>query len=75
MNPRDVLPPDGMTGKILVIDDEESICSMVAGILKDDGHRVSIATSGTTGLKLLAQEQPDVCFLDQRYYDEWTCQY
>ena len=44
MNPRDVLPPDGMTGKILVIDDEESICSMVAGILKDDGHRVSIAT-------------------------------
>lgn len=53
-----------LTGKILIIDDEPEICSMVADILRDEGHRVTMAYDGLSGLKHLAREMPDVCLLD-----------
>lgn len=52
------------TGKILIVDDEREICAMVADILRDEGHKVSIANDGQSGLKLLSREMPDVCLLD-----------
>lgn len=53
-----------MTGKILVIDDEQDIARTISGILSDEGHRVSIAANGKDALKLAMKELPDVCFLD-----------
>lgn len=52
------------TGKILIIDDEREICKAVADILRDEGHRVSIAHDAQSGLKLISKEMPEVCLLD-----------
>jgi two-component system OmpR family response regulator len=51
--------------KVLIIDDEEdtrSICSMSLGLI--DGAQVVEAASGSDGLIVAAQEQPDVIILD-----------
>lgn len=53
-----------VTGKILIIDDEPHICSMLSGILTDEGHKVSFAHNAAAGLRLMTKEIPDVCFLD-----------
>jgi two-component system nitrogen regulation response regulator NtrX len=52
------------TGKILIVDDEREICAMVAEILRDEGHKVSLAHDGQTALKMLSREMPEVCLLD-----------
>ncbi|MEN9826512.1 MAG: hypothetical protein RI953_2257, partial [Pseudomonadota bacterium] len=52
------------TGKILIVDDEREICAMVAEILRDEGHKVSLAHDGQAALKMLSREMPEVCLLD-----------
>lgn len=54
----------GYTGKILIIDDEREICATIADILRDEGHKVSVAYDGQSGLRLLSREMPEVCLLD-----------
>jgi DNA-binding NtrC family response regulator len=39
--------------KILVVDDEKSICDAIAHVLRADGFAVTCATSGAEGLKLV----------------------
>lgn len=53
-----------LTGKILIIDDEADIGLSLSGILSDDGHTVSVANTAQAGIKAVARELPDVCFLD-----------
>lgn len=53
-----------MIGKILVIDDEPTICSILSGILNDEGYSVFTAGSGDQGLHLISKLSPDLCFLD-----------
>lgn len=53
-----------MTGKVLIIDDEREICKAIADVLRDEGHRVSIAHDAQSGLKLVSKEMPEVCLLD-----------
>lgn len=51
--------------KVLIIDDEEdtrSICSMSLGLI--GGAEVIEAASGSEGLKIAADEKPDVIILD-----------
>lgn len=51
--------------KVLIIDDEEdtrSICSMSLGLI--DGAEVVEASSGKEGIKVAAEEKPDVIILD-----------
>jgi len=51
--------------KVLIIDDEEdtrSICGMSLGLI--DGAQVVEASSGSDGLRLAAEERPDVIILD-----------
>lgn len=50
--------------KVLVIDDEQAIRMLIVAILEDEGHSVVDARDGFEGLRLLAQEQPDVVVLD-----------
>lgn len=49
--------------KILVIEDEEDILALVHYNLAREGYRVSCATSGEEGLRLI-EEQPDLILLD-----------
>ena len=49
---------------ILVVDDEESICQSLRGILVDEGYEVLIAKSGEESLKIIDEELPDLVLLD-----------
>jgi len=49
---------------ILVVDDEESICRSLAGILSDEGYRVLTVGSGEEALKVIEEELPDLVLLD-----------
>lgn len=42
--------------KILVIDDQESMRSIISQMLRDKGHQVTTADDGEEGLKLFEQE-------------------
>ena len=50
--------------KVLVVDDEPVICSLVADTLQNDGQEVVWALNGTQGLKLAKEEKPDLIILD-----------
>lgn len=53
-----------MDEKILVVDDEDSIRASLAGILEDEGFRVTFANDGVTALDAVRKEQPDLVLLD-----------
>ncbi|MBV9493314.1 MAG: sigma-54-dependent Fis family transcriptional regulator [Acidobacteria bacterium] len=50
--------------KILIIDDEPSIRSTLAGILEDEGHRTVVCESGEEALAQFARDEFDLALLD-----------
>jgi len=52
--------------RVLIVDDEPSICWGFREFLTDDGHDVRIAASAEDALELVEQERPDVVVLDVR---------
>ena len=50
--------------RILIIDDETSIRSTLAGILEDEGHRTVACESGEEGLAQLSRDDFDLVILD-----------
>jgi two-component system nitrogen regulation response regulator NtrX len=50
--------------RLLIIDDEASIREALSQLFVYEGHEVVTASTGTAGLKLAAEEHPDVVFLD-----------
>jgi two-component system nitrogen regulation response regulator NtrX len=50
--------------KILVIDDEEPIRSVLSDSLRDDGFQVETAPEGKSGLEAAAKFRPDIILLD-----------
>lgn len=50
--------------KILVVDDEISIRTLLDAILKRKGHEILLADRGTTALEVYHREQPEVVILD-----------
>ncbi len=53
-----------MKTKILIIDDEAAIRQILAESLKDEGFDVLAAPDGPTGLQVLSDFKPHICFLD-----------
>ena len=53
-----------MKETILVVDDEESICQTLKGILSDEGHNVLVAGRGEDALKIMEDELPRLVMLD-----------
>ncbi len=53
---------------ILVVDDEEDICTLLKTFLDEQGYTVSVATDGHSALELVAHEQPDLVFLDMKLH-------
>ncbi len=49
---------------ILVVDDEESICQSLQGILSDEGYEVRSVGSGEEALKAVEEDPPDLVLLD-----------
>jgi len=50
--------------KVLVIDDDDQICRMVAKVLCADGHEVVGAADGLEGMTLFRRENPRVVVTD-----------
>ena len=52
------------TKKILIVEDEDALASVLSAKFKLEGFAVSIAVNGRDGLKKIKQWQPDVILLD-----------
>ncbi|MGD0276273.1 MAG: response regulator, partial [Syntrophales bacterium] len=55
--------------RILVIDDDSSICETLDLYLTEEGHEVYTALTGTDGLNKFVATSPDVVILDIRLPD------
>ena len=55
--------------KILIIDDDNGICTIYSGLLKEKGHRAESTTLLQDGVKLCEQEEFDVVLLDVQLPD------
>ncbi|MFQ5708126.1 MAG: response regulator [bacterium] len=55
---------DMPTKKILVIDDEPSICRLLVKFLRQEGYEAASAKDAQEALAYLSTEKPDVIFLD-----------
>jgi UDP-3-O-[3-hydroxymyristoyl] N-acetylglucosamine deacetylase len=53
-----------MEKKVLIVDDEERVLRSIAGVLEDEGFRVTTAKSGEEAIGIFQQEGPDVTLLD-----------
>ncbi len=51
-------------GRVLVVEDDATLLDAVAYNLERDGHQVSTAADGVTGLSLAREERPDLIVLD-----------
>ena len=58
-----------MKGKILIVDDQESVRQMLRAILEDD-HEIWEAASGAALQEQLSKDQPDVVLLDVKLPDD-----
>jgi DNA-binding response OmpR family regulator len=52
--------------RILVVDDEEDICSTLADFLNEKGYEVFTAVTGEAALRLLKESRPHIMLLDIR---------
>ncbi len=50
--------------KILVVDDDPTICLFCRTVLEAGGYQVFTATTGSEGLALASSEEPDLVVLD-----------
>lgn len=55
-----------MTGRVLIIDDNEELAENLAEILEDEGVCAVVASSGSEGLKVLEREAVDAVLTDMR---------
>jgi UDP-3-O-[3-hydroxymyristoyl] N-acetylglucosamine deacetylase len=53
-----------MEKKILIVDDEETVLQSIAGVLEDEGFRVTTAKSGEEAIGTFQKEEPDITLLD-----------
>jgi len=60
----DPLPPS-----ILIVDDDEAICEVLATYLRPFGYRIRVVHTGNSALAALQEESPDVALLDLRLTD------
>ena len=65
----EVIPPsliikEGKKAKILVIDDEESVRSVLSRILSQVNHQVTVAENGNEGIRLFREKEFDIVLTD-----------
>ncbi len=52
--------------RLLVVDDEKSICTTIEAAMKSAGHQVEIAESGELAIALMRKNTPDILLTDLR---------
>jgi two-component system response regulator (stage 0 sporulation protein F) len=58
-----------MSGKIMIVDDEEYIRTLYSAELKDEGYQVVTVSDGFKLLEKIEREKPDLVVLDIRLRD------
>jgi len=53
-----------MTVKIMIVEDEEKIASLMETFLQSEGYDIMLARDGDTAVKLFAEKRPDIVILD-----------
>jgi len=53
-----------MAYKILIVDDQKDICTLIAQVLHDEGYQTVIAHDSQAAIRLKQEEAPDVVILD-----------
>ncbi len=53
-----------MAHDILIVDDERDICTLIAGILEDEGYATRRAHGSTEALDSVVQRRPSLVILD-----------
>ena len=53
-----------MEKKVLIVDDEERVVQSIAGVLEDEGFRVTTSRGGEEAIGVFQKEEPDVTLLD-----------
>ncbi len=53
-----------MPHDILIVDDEADICTLIAGILEDEGHAARRAHNSAEAIESIRQRRPALCILD-----------
>jgi CheY-like chemotaxis protein len=51
-------------GKVLIVDDDPDLCSVLEAVLSADGFSVRCASHGGLGLEMMREDKPDLVFLD-----------
>src|SRR6478736_1209908 len=55
-----------LVARLLVVDDEKSICSTIEAALKNAGHQVEVADSGEMAIAIMRKSIPDILLTDLR---------
>ena len=58
-----------LTGRVLLVDDEEKIVKTLGRALREDGHLVTTTSRAVDGLRLLAEQSFDLLIIDYRMPD------
>ena len=59
-----LLSTEGNSSYILVVDDDESVCDVIAEVLADEGYEVTSARDAARALRLIEQRPPALILLD-----------
>jgi len=62
-----------MDKKVVVVDDEEVICSLIQDVLGEKGFEVITRGTCSEGLEAITQEKPDLIILDINIPDRSGC--
>jgi diguanylate cyclase (GGDEF)-like protein len=60
------MPSDIRTPHVLVVDDDQGFARLLERILRNEGYRVTCASSGESALQVLAADSADLVLLDVR---------
>jgi len=67
--PRQILPQKREIRKILIIDDEKDLCSLLSDSLIDRKYHITTANTKREGIACVKRESPDLIFLDLKLPD------
>lgn len=54
----------GISGTVLIVDDDPYVCATMEALLKNEGHKLVFAGNGSEGLAKAHDQRPDVILLD-----------
>ena len=59
--------------KILLVEDEERIRSLLKEVLESEGYEVQEASSGKEALQSYARSPPDLINTHSSWFTKWSC--